>query len=269
MNDAETNRVTVSPMSKMGRPKKADRSTVATHTLTIRMTADERDALEQVVRMRERQMQKLVPNHSLSVASFVRGLIQASVDEASQTVTPPSPAQDTITTVEVDDAKPRKKAPKVDISTPAPTSFEQIEAAIREHEDKRLGMTWVHDLVRAVGTDDVEDVLLDGARAGRWELRPESGLGRLTKEEKALCPRNSDGALLSLVRLPSPDPAPSTDADALLDRLQAAYDAGHTLAAIAAAAGLNKNTLAAFRSNGKLGAAKRQQLSDALAGLGY
>lgn len=68
------------------------------------------------------------------------------------------------------------------------------------------GLTSVPGLVRALGGADakvraaIHAELLRGARAGRLELRPESGMGRLTTEELALCIPGPQGTHLSWVR---------------------------------------------------------------------
>jgi len=66
------------------------------------------------------------------------------------------------------------------------------------------GLTWVPKLVRALGgapvRDEVHAELLRGARAGKLELRPESGMGRLSAEDAALCLAGPQGSTLSWVR---------------------------------------------------------------------
>ncbi len=82
-------------------------------------------------------------------------------------------------------------------------------AAVRRSTRPDLGIAFVPDIVRALApphaTSAVHAALLDLARTGRVELRPESGLGRLTAEDRALCPVTSD-VPLSWAR--SLEPAP-------------------------------------------------------------
>ena len=78
-----------------------------------------------------------------------------------------------------------------------------IGASIDEHRESS-GLTWVPKLVRALGglpaREAVHAELLRGARAGQLELRPESGMGRLSEEDAALCLAGPQGSRLSWVR---------------------------------------------------------------------
>lgn len=66
------------------------------------------------------------------------------------------------------------------------------------------GLASVPRVVRALGGLPVRDAvhaeLLKHARAGRLELRPESGMGRLTPDDAALCLPGPQGSKLSWVR---------------------------------------------------------------------
>jgi hypothetical protein len=59
----------------------------------------------------------------------------------------------------------------------------------------------VPDVLRAVGgpTEAAKRALLDGAARGLFELEPESGMGRLSREDAALCPTGPMGTLLSWI----------------------------------------------------------------------
>jgi len=84
-----------------------------------------------------------------------------------------------------------------------PTVLRDIRASIDQHRESS-GLTWVPKLVRALGglpaRDAVHAELLRGARAGELELRPESGMGRLSEEDAALCLAGPQGSRLSWVR---------------------------------------------------------------------
>lgn len=72
-----------------------------------------------------------------------------------------------------------------------------------------VGLSYVPDAVRALATHPLPEVhrlLLDAARSGRIELQPDSGLDRLTQEEKELCPPGPHGTRLSWARLPEGTP---------------------------------------------------------------
>ncbi|MCL2723635.1 MAG: hypothetical protein FWD69_04275 [Polyangiaceae bacterium] len=82
-------------------------------------------------------------------------------------------------------------------------SMHRVRACVDEHRESS-GLTWVPKLVRALGglaaRDRVHAQLFRGARAGELELRPESGMGRLSEEDAALCPSGPQGSRLSWVR---------------------------------------------------------------------
>ena len=79
-----------------------------------------------------------------------------------------------------------------------------VLAELRRHVRASVGLAFVPDAVRvlaALGVPAVQATLLDAARAGLVELQPESGVGRLTEEELALCPPGPQGTRLSWARL--------------------------------------------------------------------
>src|SRR5262249_41099004 len=70
----------------------------------------------------------------------------------------------------------------------------------RRFQSTRLPVR-IPDLLRAVGapTEEAKRVLLDGAARGLFELEPESGMGRLSREDAELCPPGPMGTRLSWV----------------------------------------------------------------------
>ena len=78
-----------------------------------------------------------------------------------------------------------------------------VASLVDEHRE-RSGLTSVPKLVRALGglraRDALHAELLRGARAGRFELRPESGMGRLSEEDASFCIPGPQGSRLSWVR---------------------------------------------------------------------
>lgn len=64
---------------------------------------------------------------------------------------------------------------------------------------------FIPDLARALGPgaspEELRAALFDLARSGRVELRPESGVGNLSAEDAALCPRDSSGTIISYARV--------------------------------------------------------------------
>jgi hypothetical protein len=88
-------------------------------------------------------------------------------------------------------------APKVASDT------KDIAVLVERHSDPS-GLTFVPAVVRAVGGEKsvawVHSELLRGFREGRFELRPESGLGRLSEEDLRYCIPGPQGSKLSWVR---------------------------------------------------------------------
>ncbi len=70
-------------------------------------------------------------------------------------------------------------------------------------KNSKTGMVFVPDVVAqsGMGTHGTELELRDLQDQGLIELRPESGLGRLSREERHMCPHMRDGTPLSWVRL--------------------------------------------------------------------
>jgi hypothetical protein len=81
----------------------------------------------------------------------------------------------------------------------------RVAAAVAALVDPRLGLAFVPDLVRGLArASDVSVALAavrEAAQQGLIELRPESGLGRLSEDEQALCVSGPDGTWLSWARL--------------------------------------------------------------------
>ena len=69
--------------------------------------------------------------------------------------------------------------------------------------DPRMGLVFVPLLVDAMGMpiEEAHDAILNAYQEGSFELRPESGMGRLTADEKRKCLRMDDGTLLSWIRI--------------------------------------------------------------------
>jgi hypothetical protein len=64
---------------------------------------------------------------------------------------------------------------------------------------------FIPSLARALGpgatAEALRAVLFELARSGRVELRPESGVGNLSAEDAALCPRDASGTIISYARV--------------------------------------------------------------------
>jgi hypothetical protein len=85
----------------------------------------------------------------------------------------------------------------------APETSADVTALIDANRESS-GLTSVPKLVRLLGGAKVRAAvhaeLLREARAGRVELRPESGMGRLSADDAALCIPGPQGSHLSWVR---------------------------------------------------------------------
>lgn len=101
---------------------------------------------------------------------------------------------------------PHCKSPLPVPSVLSPDRFVNIVEAARKLADPRMGgLVFVPALVDALRLpiEEAHTAILAADRNGELELRPESGLGRLTPEEKRKCPHMDDGTLLSWARLTS------------------------------------------------------------------
>jgi len=88
---------------------------------------------------------------------------------------------------------------------------EHVLASVVERADSRTGLASVPHVLRALSArvplGVARDALLSLARAGRIELRPESGVELLAPELRALCLPGPRGSLLSYARvLPTAEP---------------------------------------------------------------
>jgi hypothetical protein len=92
------------------------------------------------------------------------------------------------------------------VGSPAPLASAAIHdvASLVDAHREGSGLTSVPKLVRLLGGLSARDALhaelLRGARAGRLELRPESGMGRLSAEDASFCISGPQGSRLSWVR---------------------------------------------------------------------
>ena len=98
---------------------------------------------------------------------------------------------------------PRSRAP-LPKTEPKKSRPKSLLAVIRAKTDPRLRMAFVPDVVRELGADvqAAHQALVQAARRGEIELRPESGLARLSRDELALCLPGPQGSILSWIRVP-------------------------------------------------------------------
>jgi hypothetical protein len=99
---------------------------------------------------------------------------------------------------------PAWEAAKATKETEARTPLTVVEIA-RGLLDPSMGLAFVPAIVRALAAGSsvsaAHAALTEAARRGQIELRPESGLGRLDQEERALCIPAIDGTPLSWLRI--------------------------------------------------------------------
>ncbi len=92
----------------------------------------------------------------------------------------------------------RKKAAARALGKP---SDDRALATIRRYAKRRNGLAFLPDVVREMGGRAIaHPILLRLAREERIELRPESGLNRLTRIQRGLCPPGPQGTVLSWAR---------------------------------------------------------------------
>ena len=87
---------------------------------------------------------------------------------------------------------------------PSPYDYAELLERARGLDHDGLGLIFVPDLVAALGSSDraqAHDLLRRAAEAGAIELRPESGLDRLSAEERSACLTGPSGQLVSYIRL--------------------------------------------------------------------
>lgn len=75
-------------MSRTGRPVRADRSTVADVTLAIRLTAIDRQVLDELIRLHQ---EEVGPSARVSQGSYIRGLIYAAANAKGVSTSPAEP----------------------------------------------------------------------------------------------------------------------------------------------------------------------------------
>jgi hypothetical protein len=79
-----------------------------------------------------------------------------------------------------------------------------VVAAVATGLRPELGLCYVPDVVRGLlpahSLEEVHAALLEAARSGRIELRPEAGLSRLSHDDLGLCPEGAHGTRLSWAR---------------------------------------------------------------------
>lgn len=79
-----------------------------------------------------------------------------------------------------------------------------VDEALRRHVDPVLELVRIPELVRSLSDrlalDVIHDALLEAAKAGKIELRPEAGAEFLKAEDVALCPPGPRGTVFSYAR---------------------------------------------------------------------
>jgi len=87
------------------------------------------------------------------------------------------------------------------------TTTSRVLAKLTELGRERGRSVFIPDVLRALHADRdgerqiAHAALLELARAGRVELRPESGVGNLSEQDRALCPSGADGLVISYARV--------------------------------------------------------------------
>jgi hypothetical protein len=104
---------------------------------------------------------------------------------------------------DVTDALERLRDLAAPIKRPDST-VERVLQAVDDARDARMGLSFVPTVVRSLGPElgvpQAMATLMEAAKRGLLELRPEGGLARLSAEELALCPPGPQGTHLSWVK---------------------------------------------------------------------
>jgi hypothetical protein len=100
---------------------------------------------------------------------------------------------------------PMCEAAKPSPEKTSPPSRRSVVEVAQALVDASVGLAFVPAVVRELATgsslQEAHTALLEAANAGRIELRPESGLGRLREEDRVLCIPALDGTPLSWLRI--------------------------------------------------------------------
>jgi hypothetical protein len=84
------------------------------------------------------------------------------------------------------------------------SSVERVLRAVDEERDEQMGLSFVPSVIRSLHPEldptQAQAALLEAAKRGLLELRPEGGLARLSADELELCPPGPQGTRLSWVK---------------------------------------------------------------------
>jgi hypothetical protein len=262
----------------MARPRKENREEVASVAFNLRITLAEKHAIDRLVLHQEEQLRGMGIVAKASAASLVRTWIHAETKRtfgAFPLADEPQP--DLPLELEV----PMSAAPPPRDIEPA-----EVLAVARRVLDPHTGLVHVPAIVRAFDGQPLERVqaaLRAASQAGMLELRPESGIGLLSKDDAALCPKGMKGVVLSYARIIEEEPAKEeptaddtaaapVDAEALRKRIKRALEGKSkrfdTAAELARAAGLGNNDVSRLKAGHGLAQDKLVKLDAALAGRG-
>lgn len=133
--------------------------------------------------------------------------LEESMEAVLSAMTPPNREPRSPTTT-ANSWAAKSKSPNPDLTSPAlsdASPWASIASAITALANEDSGLARVAEVSRRVhnrfDTKRVTTELLEKAAQGIIELRPEGGLGRLSAEDAALCPRGAGGLPLSWVRM--------------------------------------------------------------------
>jgi DNA-binding transcriptional regulator YiaG len=151
-----------------------------------------------------------------------------------------------------------------------------LDAANAELERSNLApLVMVSAVVRAskLPTERAHAALIEAARRGQLELRPESGMDRLSKADAALCLPGPQGSVLSVLRVVGAEatkPEAELDADALRKRIERALKASRfeSAAELAREADVGQNDVSRIRKGFGLVQDKLARLDTALSARG-
>lgn len=179
----------------MGRSKSADRTNVTSNdgpVVAVRLTPLEDDALRALVDRQRHQLEGMGIAAKATGASVLRMLLRQEAQRVG--------------------AWPATSAPQVDQAADLATVLDAATAELARSNVAPLVL--VPAVVRAskLTTERAHAALLEAVRRGALELRPESGMGRLSKADAALCLPGPEGSTLSVLRVVGAEvPAPKVN----------------------------------------------------------
>jgi hypothetical protein len=241
----------------MGRTPTTDRNNVTAEdspVIAMRLTPREAMVLDSLVRMQQEQADELGIAGAVTRASAMRQLLRQAAKAKG--------------IWDASDSHPAPVEPQHDSEADLATVLAAAHAELEQSSMAPLVM--VPAVVRAskLTTERAHAALSEADRRQMLELRPESGMGRLSKPDAALCLPGPQGSMLSVLRVVGAEaPVGELGPAAVAARIEQALTAGRfeSAAELARVAGLGPNDVSRIRAGHGLRQDKLTKLDEALA----